>query len=46
MRRLAEPAPADAPVPIVTPPRLAPTEATHRWAALLQQIFEVDPHHG
>ncbi|MDO8501789.1 MAG: transposase [Gemmatimonadaceae bacterium] len=47
MRRLAEPAPADAPVPIVTPivapPRLAPTEATHRWAALLQQIFEVDP---
>lgn len=28
----------------VPPPaaRLAPTEATRRWAALLQQIFEVD----
>ncbi len=26
------------------PPRLAPTEAARRWAALLQQIFEVDPH--
>ena len=24
-------------------PRLAATEATRRWAALLQQIFEVDP---
>lgn len=24
-------------------PRLAPTEATRRWAALLQQLFEVDP---
>jgi hypothetical protein len=23
--------------------RLAPTEAARRWAALLQQIFEVDP---
>ena len=23
--------------------RLAPTEATRRWVALLQQIFEVDP---
>jgi len=23
--------------------RLAPTEGTRRWAALLQQIFEVDP---
>jgi Putative transposase len=43
MRRRAEPAAADAPVPIVTAPRLAPTEATRRWAALLQQIFEVDP---
>jgi hypothetical protein len=30
-------------MPIVTAPRLAPTEATRRWAALLQQIFEVDP---
>ena len=28
---------------IVPAPRLAPTEATRRWAALLQQIFEVDP---
>ena len=43
MWRRAGPAPADAPVPIVTTPRLAPTEATRRWAALLQQIFEVDP---
>jgi hypothetical protein len=24
-------------------PRLAPTEATRQWAALLQQLFEVDP---
>lgn len=23
-------------------PKLAPTEATRRWAALLRQIFEVD----
>jgi len=30
-------------VPIVTAPRLAPTEATRRWAALLRQIYEVDP---
>ncbi len=43
MRRRAKPAPADAPVPIVTTPRLAPTDASRRWAALLQQIFEVDP---
>ena len=28
---------------IVPAPRLAPTEASRRWAALLQQIFEVDP---
>ena len=34
---------ADAPPAIVPAPRLAPTEATRRWAALLQQIFEVDP---
>ncbi len=34
---------ADPPTPIVTTPRLAPTEASRRWAALLQQIFEVDP---
>jgi len=42
MRRQAEPAAAGAPA-IVPAPRLAPTEATRRWAALLQQIFEVDP---
>ena len=28
---------------IIPAPRVAPTEATRRWAALLQQIFEVDP---
>ena len=43
MRREAEPVGADAPPPIVTAPRLAPAEATRRWAALLRQIFEVDP---
>ena len=43
MRRQAEPVVADAPPMIVTAPRLAPTEASRRWAALLQQIFEVDP---
>ena len=43
MWRRAEPAPADAPVPIVTTPRLAPTDASRRWAALRQQIVEVDP---
>ena len=43
MRRRAQPAAADAPAPIVAAPRLAPTEAARRWAALLQQIFEVDP---
>jgi len=31
------------PPTIVPTPRLAPSEATRRWAALLQQIFEVDP---
>ena len=34
---------ADAPVSMVVAPKLAPTEAMRRWAALLQQIFEVDP---
>ncbi len=34
---------ADGPPAIVPARRLAPTEATRRWAALLQQIFEVDP---
>lgn len=43
MRRQAEPAPANGPPAIVPAPRLAPAEATRRWAALLQQIFEVDP---
>jgi hypothetical protein len=43
LRRQAVPVGADPPVPIVTTPRLAPTEATRRWAALLRQIFEVDP---
>ena len=28
---------------MVAAPRLAPTEAVRRWAALLQKIFEVDP---
>ena len=39
----AEPAGADAPVPMVVTPKPAPTEATRRWAALLRQIYEVDP---
>lgn len=43
MRGTAEPAAADGPPAIVPAPRLAPTEASRRWAALLQQIFEVDP---
>ena len=43
MRRQAEPAAVDAPAPLVPAPGLPPTEATRRWAALLQEIFEVDP---
>jgi len=43
MRRQAESAEAEMPPAIVPAPRLAPTEATRRWATLLQQIFEVDP---
>ena len=43
MRRQAEPAMDAAPVPIVPAARLAPSEASRRWAALLQQSFEVDP---
>ena len=43
MRAKAELVAADAPPAIVPAPRLPPTEATRRWAALLQQIFEVDP---
>ena len=33
---------AAVPPAIVPAPRLAPTEAACQWAALLQQIFEVD----
>ena len=43
MRRQADPDSAKAPPAIVPAQRLAPTEARRRWAALLQQIFEVDP---
>ncbi len=43
MRRRAESGGANPPTPIVTTPRLAPTEASRRWAALLRQIFAVDP---
>ena len=43
MRRRAESAGAAPAVPMAIAPRLAPTEATRRWAALLRQIFEVDP---
>ncbi|WP_434479298.1 transposase [Gemmatimonas sp.] len=43
MRRQAEPTAVDAPPMIIPAPRVAPTEATRRWAVLLQQIFEVDP---
>ena len=43
MRDKAAPAAADGPPAIVPAPRLAPPEAARRWAALLQQIFEVDP---
>lgn len=46
VRRRAAPAIADAHVPIMTAPRLAPTEATRRWAALLRQIFELCLHRG
>ena len=43
MRVKASPVAMDGPPAIVRAPRLAPSEATRRWAALLQQIFEVDP---
>ncbi len=43
MRGKAAPVAADGPPAIVPAPRLAPTEASRRWAALLQQIFEIDP---
>ena len=43
MRVKAKPAAANEPPAIVPATRLAPTKSTRRWAALLQQIFEVDP---
>jgi len=43
MRDKAAPAVEDGPPAIVSAPRLAPSEASRRWAALLQQIVEVDP---
>ena len=43
MRRQAEPVALEAPPVIIPAPRLAPTEAARRWAALLPQIFEVNP---
>ena len=43
MRVKAAPVAMDGPPTIVRAPRLAPSEATRRWAALLQQIFKVDP---
>jgi hypothetical protein len=42
MRNKAAPA-ADGPPAIGPAPQLAPAEASRRWVALLQQIFEVDP---
>jgi len=35
--------PAAVPPTIAPTPRLAPAEATRRWAACLPQIFEVEP---
>jgi len=43
VRRQAAPGAPEPPPVIVPAPRLAPTEATRRWAALLQQLFEFDP---
>jgi hypothetical protein len=43
LRRRAERAGADPPVPSVPAPQLAPTEATRRWAAVRRQRVEVDP---
>ena len=43
MRQKAAPTGADGPPAIVPARPLAPTEASRRWATLLQQIFEVDP---
>ena len=43
MCQKAAPTGADQPPAIVPARPLAPTEASRRWATLLQQIFEVDP---
>ena len=43
MRGKAEAAATVVPPPVVPAVRLAPTEATRCWAALWQQIVEVDP---
>jgi len=43
MRRQTAPGMAAAPPAIVPAPWLVPSEASRRWAALLRQIFEVDP---
>ena len=43
MRQKAEPTAADGPPAIVPVQRRAPTGAARHWAALLQQIFEIDP---
>jgi len=43
MRQKAAPTGADGPPAIVPARPLAPTEASRRWATLLQQFFEVDP---
>jgi hypothetical protein len=43
MRGKVEPAAADGPAAIAPAPRMAPTEASRRWAALLQQRFAVGP---
>ncbi len=42
MRCQAESAEAETPPAIVPVPRRGPAEATRRWAALLQQVFEVE----
>ena len=39
----AEHAAVDVPSAMIFAPRLAPSEVAPRWAALLQQIFEIDP---
>ena len=43
MRQKAAPTGADGPPAIVPARPLAPTEASRRWATLLQQLFEADP---